>query len=178
MKFLKVNYRHKTGKLCTAYVVQFSTLENGFSSWIPDVKRWKQKPWVERRWQKNWSILRTYRDMKFNNFTFKWPHLKWCAWMLSHCSSVWLFVTLWTVATRLLCLWDSPDKNTGVGCHAFLQEIFLTYKLNPCFLHLLHWQAGSLHTEPLRKPFFIVFMPIWNYVFIWSYMSSTLLRRI
>ena len=21
---------------------------------------------------------------------------------------------------RLLCPWDSPDKNTGVGCHAFL----------------------------------------------------------
>ena len=23
------------------------------------------------------------------------------------------------------CLWDSPGKNTGVGCHALLQEIFL-----------------------------------------------------
>ena len=22
---------------------------------------------------------------------------------------------------RLLCPWDSPDKNTGVGCRAFLQ---------------------------------------------------------
>ena len=22
---------------------------------------------------------------------------------------------------RLRCLWDSPGKNTGVGCHAFLQ---------------------------------------------------------
>ena len=27
---------------------------------------------------------------------------------------------------RLLCPWDSPDKNTGVGCHAFLQGIFPT----------------------------------------------------
>ena len=34
------------------------------------------------------------------------------------------FVTLWTVACRLLCSWDSPGKNTGVGCHAFLQQIF------------------------------------------------------
>ena len=25
---------------------------------------------------------------------------------------------------RLLCPWDSPDKNTGVGCHALLQGIF------------------------------------------------------
>ena len=25
--------------------------------------------------------------------------------------------------TRLLCPWDSPGKNTGVGCHFFLQRI-------------------------------------------------------
>ena len=28
--------------------------------------------------------------------------------------------------TRLLCPWDSPGKNTGVGCHSLLQGIFLT----------------------------------------------------
>ena len=28
--------------------------------------------------------------------------------------------------TRLLCQWDSPGKNTGVGCHFLLQDIFLT----------------------------------------------------
>ena len=28
--------------------------------------------------------------------------------------------------TRLLCLWDSQIKNTGVGCHALLQGIFPT----------------------------------------------------
>ena len=25
---------------------------------------------------------------------------------------------------RFLCPWDSPGKNTGVGCHFFLQGIF------------------------------------------------------
>ena len=54
--------------------------------------------------------------------------------LLSH---VWLFATLWTV-----CPWDSSGKNTGVGCHALLHEIFLTQGLNPCLLHFLHWQAG------------------------------------
>ena len=34
-----------------------------------------------------------------------------------------LFVTPWTVAARLLCPWDSPDKNTGVDCHDLLQGI-------------------------------------------------------
>ena len=33
--------------------------------------------------------------------------------------------------TRLLCPWNSPCKNTGVGCHAFLQGIFPTQGLNP-----------------------------------------------
>ena len=42
---------------------------------------------------------------------------------------------------RLLCPWNSPGKNTGVGCHFLLQGIFPTQGLNP---HLLHWQADSL----------------------------------
>ena len=35
----------------------------------------------------------------------------------------------------LLRPWDSPGKNTGVGCHFLLQGIFLTHGSNPCFLH-------------------------------------------
>ena len=39
-------------------------------------------------------------------------------------SCVRLFVTLWTIQpTRPLYAWDSPGKNTGVGCHAFLQAL-------------------------------------------------------
>ena len=34
------------------------------------------------------------------------------------------------LSTRLLCPWDSPGKNTVVGCHAFLQGIFLTQRWN------------------------------------------------
>ena len=36
--------------------------------------------------------------------------------------------------TSLLCPWDSPGKNAGVGCHAFLQGIFPTQGLNPSLL--------------------------------------------
>ena len=32
-------------------------------------------------------------------------------------------------------LGDSPGQNTGVGCHALLQGIFLTQGLNPGFPH-------------------------------------------
>jgi len=40
---------------------------------------------------------------------------------------------------RLLCPWNSPGKNTGVGSHSHLQGIFLTQGLNLSFLHC--WQV-------------------------------------
>ena len=64
--------------------------------------------------------------------------------------------------SRLLCPWDSPDKTTGVGCHAppgiLLQGIFQTQGSNPCLLRLLHWQAGSLPLVPTGKPKILVIM--------------------
>ena len=41
--------------------------------------------------------------------------------LLSHVSRVRLCVTPQTAATRLPHPWDSPGKNTGVGCHFLLQ---------------------------------------------------------
>ena len=47
--------------------------------------------------------------------------------VLSYFSYVRLFATLWTVAHQApLVHGDSPGKNTGVGCHALLQGVFLT----------------------------------------------------
>ena len=48
---------------------------------------------------------------------------------------------------RLLCPWDSQGKNTGVSCHALLQEIFLTQGLNAGLLHLL--QCRQIIPYPL-----------------------------
>ena len=53
---------------------------------------------------------------------------------------------------RLLCPWDSPGKNTGMGCHVLLQRIFPTQELNLHLLYLLHWQASSLPLGPPGKP--------------------------
>ena len=41
-------------------------------------------------------------------------------------------------STSLLCLCDSPHKNTGVGCHFLLQGTFLTWELNLHHPRLLH----------------------------------------
>ena len=57
-------------------------------------------------------------------------HCRWILYQLSHkgscmhakslqwCPTV---STLKTIAARLLCPWDSPGKNTGVGCHVLPQ---------------------------------------------------------
>ena len=45
-----------------------------------------------------------------------------------------------------------PGRNTGVGCHALLQGIFLTQGTNPCLLCLLHRQASFLPLVPPGKP--------------------------
>ena len=41
----------------------------------------------------------------------------------------------WLYPTRLLCPWDFPGKNSGVGFHFLLQWIFLTGELNWGLLH-------------------------------------------
>ena len=51
---------------------------------------------------------------------------------------------------------SSPGKNTGVGCHALLEGIFLTQGSNLHLLRLLHLQAGSL---PLVPPGFSTLNP-------------------
>ena len=76
-------------------------------------------------------------------FTLKWTCV--CAFSVMPSSlrprGLWL--------TRLLRPWDSPGKNTGVGCHILLQGVSPTQALNP---HLLHWQAGSLPLVPPGEP--------------------------
>ena len=57
--------------------------------------------------------------------------------------------------TRLLCPWDSPGKNTRMGCQALLQGMFPTQGSNPYLLTLLHWQVDSLPLVPPEKPKFL-----------------------
>ena len=74
----------------------------------------------------------------------------WDLLLMSHSVMSDSFATPWTVAHQApLCPWDSPGKNTGVGCHFLLQGIFPTQGLH---LHLLHWQADSLPLSHQRSP--------------------------
>ena len=67
--------------------------------------------------------------------------------------SLQLCPTLWTVDCPVPLSWDSPGKNTGVGCHAHLQGIFLAQGSNllSCiycidrwiFWHCATWEAHT-----------------------------------
>ena len=51
--------------------------------------------------------------------------------------------------TRLLCPWDFPGKNKGMGCRFLLQGIFPTQGLNSS---LLHWQVVTLPLSQQGSP--------------------------
>ena len=50
--------------------------------------------------------------------------------------------------TSLICPWDSPGKNAGMGCRFLLQGIFLSQRSK---LQLLHCRR-FFTAEPLEKP--------------------------
>ena len=69
--------------------------------------------------------------------------------MLSH---VRLFVTPRTAARQAPLSLENPGKNTGVGCHFFLQGIVLNQGLNPHRLCVPALAGRFFTTEPPGKP--------------------------
>ena len=59
----------------------------------------------------------------------------WCCAVLSHSAMSDSLRPHGLWPTRLLCPWDSPGKNTEVGCHALLQGTCPTQGLNTGLLH-------------------------------------------
>ena len=76
----------------------------------------------------------------------------WKCESVSHSVMSDLLQSHWLELTRLLCLWDSPGKNAGVGSHSLLQAIFLMQGLNRGLLHCrqilyhLSYQGSPLHS--------------------------------
>ena len=99
---------------------------------------WWECKLVQSLWRTVWRF--------FKKLNIEVPHA--CS-VASVVSNSWWHYGLSPV--RLLSPRGSPGKNTGVGCHDFLQEIFLSQGLNSQLLHLLHWQGGSLPLAPPEK---------------------------
>ena len=114
--------------------------------------------------------------------------------------------TLWShglYPAKLLCPWNSPGQETGVGSRSLLQGIFPTQGLNP---GLLHCRRTFHHPEPPEKPrghlWEIIILPalrslyeicsVWGWVYkihdisrvwslactFWSFLTSKTLKKI
>ena len=68
-------------------------------------------------------------------------------------------VTPWTA--RLFYPWDSPGKNTGVGCRFLLQGIFLTLGLLHC-RQMIYWLSYEKSPKGLHNCFLRRWKPPWG----------------
>ena len=81
-------------------------------------------------------------------FFFFFSNTGCCCLVTKSCLTLLQPYGLWPA--RLLCSWDFPGKNIGLGCYFFIQGIFPTQRSNP---RLLHWQADSLPLSHQGSPF-------------------------
>ena len=101
----------------------FPTRFSSFPAWRVTMSVWQ--PWT---YSSNFLALSS--ALTIASFSF----VTYCICFLCVIQSVVSnSVTQETVACQalLLCPWDSPGKDTGVGCHFLLQGIFLTQESNP-----------------------------------------------
>ena len=103
---------------------------------FPSITVFSNESVLQIRWPKYWSfsfsISHSNEYSGLISFRMDWLDLlavqRALKSLLQHHSSkasvlsVQLFETPWTVATRLLCAWDSPGKSAGVGWHCLLQD--------------------------------------------------------
>ena len=95
----------------------------------------------------SWSLLISALTYSWGFYSHDLITSQRHACMLSHFSCVRLFVTPWTIVSKLLLPWDSPGRNTGVGCHSLLLGIFLTGGSNLCSLTYLALTGGFFTTS-------------------------------
>ena len=72
----------------------------------------------------------TVKCCKLSQFSFSFVQYGTGSLVAKSCPTL---ATPWTA--RLLCPWDSPGKNTGVGCHFLFQGTFPTWESNPGLLY-------------------------------------------
>ena len=99
-------------------------------------------------------------------YEVKWSEVK----LLRH---VRLFETPWTVAYQVPPSLDFPGKNTGMGCHFLLQEIFLTHILNPGLPHcrqtlyrLSHQGSLDMYEHILKKIYIYIYTHTHMHIYI------------
>ena len=90
-------------------------------------------------WANKFKTLRNVSEIRLNDKCF--VHAK----SLQSCPTLWHPMECSSPGP-----WDSPDKNTGEGCYAILQGIFLTQGSNLHLLCLLH-RISAATTKSLQS---------------------------
>ena len=103
--------------------------------------------WSEREKEKKWKIKVAKLTDEYNNMVIACE-----SEVKVLLSRVQLCVTPRTVAHQAPLSMGFSRQETGVGCHALLQGIFLTQGSHLCLLGLLQWQTGSLPGHHLGNP--------------------------
>ena len=138
-----MNYKQKVDMGCVCvyvytyiytYIINITSMLN-----IYYLTAWKQDDNLQ---------LRRFPRPTLCGFVLDACMLLLCACILNGFSRVQLFAALWTIAHQAPPSMGFPGKNTGAGCHALLQGVFLTQGSNLSLLCLLHWQTGSLPLVP------------------------------
>ena len=113
---------------------------------------WERNQSLFDRYSNNVTNFRHWICTKINKWLLKWTYHNWqlrvnADLQNNHPLSTVVVVVVWSLSrVQLLWLhglepagllppWNSPGKNTGVGCHFLLQGILLTQELNSGLLH-------------------------------------------
>ena len=110
-----ISYRHELSDLQNH--LSFMELENR-NIW---------KIWIEEYWQNYICKLDLLAVLSRKDVLI--THTFVC--VLSHFDCFQLFAILWIEVSQVPLSVEFPGTNTGVGCHALLQEIFPTQGSNP-----------------------------------------------
>ena len=146
--FLKIvteqGYYTKRWRTCSLLFCSLSRVfkhHSGSSLWLKIIFSQKSKPFG-READTSQADLKGHR---FLNFPSGYNIVLWYSLFLNFLFYIGVSVSRLVVSnslrplglgpTRFLCSWDSPGKNTGVGCHLPLQGIFPTQGMNLGLLH-------------------------------------------
>ena len=91
--------------------------------------------------QSSWNMQYRFKNLNVLVFT-----------VLSHFGRAQLFATPWTMAHQAPLSVGFSRQEYWSGLPHPPPEDLPNQGLNPCLLHLLHWQAGSLPLAPPGKP--------------------------
>ena len=118
----------------------------------PQLQRWlqnKKQAIMKASWYFWRMLMKVYKVwLHINIFVMK-DHL-FCCCLFTVAKSCPIFLP----PARLLCPWNFSSKNTGAGCHLFLQGTFPTQGLNQSLLHCSATREGSfMEKQVSRKKF-------------------------